>query len=51
MSSHHSHHDRNATSMHEGRGKDNVPTKAANAALAAAQWSHQGRQGIANQYR
>merc|ERR1719394_1467020 len=24
--------------------------KAANAALAAAQWSHQGRQGIANQY-
>merc|ERR1711899_492748 len=50
MSSHHSHHDRNATSMHEGRGKDNVPTKAANAALAAAQWSHQGRQGIANQY-
>jgi len=27
-----------------------VPTAAANAALAAAQWSHQGRQGIANQY-
>lgn len=26
------------------------PTAAANAALAAAQWSHQGRQGIANQY-
>ena len=31
-------------------GKDNVPTKAANAALEAAQWSHQSRQGIANQY-
>ena len=27
-----------------------VPTAAANAALAAAQWRHQGRQGIANQY-
>lgn len=26
------------------------PTAAANAALAAAQWSHQGRQGIATQY-
>ena len=26
------------------------PTAAANAALAAAQWSHQGRQGIASQY-
>ena len=26
------------------------PTAAANAALAAAQWSHQGRQGVGNQY-
>jgi len=33
-----------------GQQKGNVPTKAANAALAAAQWSHQDRQGIANQY-
>ena len=30
--------------------RDSQPTAAANAALAAAQWSHQGRQGIASQY-
>ena len=39
---------------HHGYSNSNnakEPTKAAaNAALAAAQWSHQGRQGIANQY-
>ena len=35
------------TSSGSGSGQ---PTAAANAALAAAQWSHQGRQGIASQY-
>jgi RNA-binding protein 5/10 len=33
-----------------GAGNGGQPTAAANAALAAAQWSHQGRQGIASQY-
>jgi len=33
-----------------GNNRDSQPTAAANAALAAAQWSHQGRQGIASQY-
>ena len=55
QSSHHSHHhsgNAGGSSMaSSGQQKGNVPTKAANAALAAAQWSHQDRQGIANQYR
>jgi len=47
---HHSNHHSGASIGSNGGGKDNVPTKAANAALAAAQWSHQGRQGIGTQY-
>ena len=51
MASHHSsHHHSNNTSSAGSSGRDNVPTKAASAALEAAQWSHKGRQGIGNQY-
>ena len=51
MASHHSsHHHSNNASSASSSGRDNVPTKAASAALEAAQWSHKGRQGIGNQY-
>lgn len=49
-SHHSSHHHSNNASSASSSGRDNVPTKAASAALEAAQWSHKGRQGIGNQY-
>ena len=49
-SQHSSHHHSNNKSSASSSGRDNVPTKAASAALEAAQWSHKGRQGIGNQY-